>query len=164
MILDDNNKWLIDRIQHLEPKVQDFINKIIYNYAYEYLSIIEDCESPIEQLLVLALLDVADGRGLTHIGFYLEPQREIEILGKKYRVDICIYLGNITDLNSCKKLIIECDGHEFHEKTKEQAARDKQRDRMLMMAGYQIIHFTGSEIWADPYKCAREVIDLLLVH
>ena len=46
-------------------------------------------------------------------------------------------------------IAVECDGHEFHEKTKQQAARDKARDRD---------RFTGSEIWKDPGACADEVL------
>lgn len=52
---------------------------------------------------------------------------------------------------------IECDGHEFHEKTKEQAARDKKRDRDIVCAGYPMLRFTGSEIYRDPVACANQV-------
>lgn len=57
-------------------------------------------------------------------------------------------------------LAIECDGHEFHEKTKEQAARDKKRDRTLTIWGTPVIRFTGSEIWADPYRCVTEALSV----
>jgi very-short-patch-repair endonuclease len=58
-------------------------------------------------------------------------------------------------------LIIECDGHDFHEKTKHQAARDKQRDRLLQSIGYKVFRYTGSEIHRDAISCAEEVIDTL---
>lgn len=54
-------------------------------------------------------------------------------------------------------LAIECDGHEFHERTKEQAARDRARDRALQEAGLTIFRFTGSEIYRDPFGCADQV-------
>lgn len=54
-------------------------------------------------------------------------------------------------------VVVECDGHEFHEKTKRQAQRDKARDRYLQSHGYKVLRFTGSEIWTDPRKCALEV-------
>lgn len=63
--------------------------------------------------------------------------------------------------NVKKNLLIECDGHDFHEKTKEQARKDKQRDRILQSLGYKIFRFTGSEIWSDPIKCAEEVFNEL---
>ena len=52
-------------------------------------------------------------------------------------------------------MAIECDGHDFHEKTKEQAQRDKEKDRILQANGWLIARFTGSEI----YK--KDVYDLL---
>lgn len=55
-------------------------------------------------------------------------------------------------------LVVECDGHEFHERTKEQAAKDRSRDRRLQEAGYTVFRFTGSEIWRDPCKCSDQII------
>lgn len=55
------------------------------------------------------------------------------------------------------KLIVECDGHDFHERTKEQAARDRDRDRQAQLAGIEIFRFTGSELWRDPLGCADQV-------
>jgi hypothetical protein len=56
------------------------------------------------------------------------------------------------------KLIVECDGHDFHERTKQQAARDRARDRVAQLEGLPILRFTGSEIWNDPPGCADEVL------
>lgn len=58
-----------------------------------------------------------------------------------------------------KSLIVECDGHEFHERTKDQAARDRSRDRSTQMAGIPIFRFTGSELFRDAWKCAEQVRD-----
>lgn len=69
----------------------------------------------------------------------------------KYRVDmLVVYEGG--------GIAIECDGHEFHERTKEQATSDKARDRHLQLRGYKVLRFTGSEIWADPFASAMEVL------
>ena len=59
------------------------------------------------------------------------------------------------------RLVVECDGHDFHERTKDQAARDRSRDRMFQGKGYGVFRFTGSEIWRDPIGCARQVIEWL---
>lgn len=56
-----------------------------------------------------------------------------------------------------EKYIIECDGHEFHEKTKEQAKHDKQRDRFLVSKGYKVLRFSGSEIYNDYRKIKEEL-------
>lgn len=58
-----------------------------------------------------------------------------------------------------RRLIVECDGHEFHERTKEQAAKDRSRDRASTLAGMEVFRFTGSELWRDPYGCAGQVIE-----
>jgi len=62
------------------------------------------------------------------------------------------------------RVVIECDGHEFHEKTKVQAARDKARDRKLASQGFRVFRLTGAEIWRHPgrsaYEVARAIYDL----
>lgn len=55
------------------------------------------------------------------------------------------------------RIVVECDGHDFHEKTKEQAARDKERERFLVGMGCHVMRFTGSEIWRMPDECAGSV-------
>lgn len=54
-------------------------------------------------------------------------------------------------------VIVECDGHDFHERTKDQAQRDRARDRAFQECGYLIMRFTGSEIWKDAAKCVKQV-------
>jgi very-short-patch-repair endonuclease len=71
-----------------------------------------------------------------------------------YRVDfLVLHLEGIEGLGG---VVIECDGHDYHERTKEQAARDKARDRDLQEQGYKVFRFTGSEIWRDTIGCADQ--------
>jgi very-short-patch-repair endonuclease len=56
------------------------------------------------------------------------------------------------------------DGHDFHERTKEQAARDRQRERSITKRGYTIIRFTGSEVFYNPRKCVEEVIEIVTIN
>lgn len=58
-------------------------------------------------------------------------------------------------------VIIECDGHDFHERTKGQAQHDRERDRYMQKRGYRVMRFTGSELYRDPMKCAKELDDFL---
>ena len=58
-------------------------------------------------------------------------------------------------------LVIECDGHDFHEKTKAQASKDKERDRILQKCGYPVFRYSGSVIYKDPTRCANECLDYL---
>lgn len=75
-----------------------------------------------------------------------------------YRTDFaCLFYSEVTPF---KKVIVECDGHDFHEKNKEQAAKDKKRDRYFQQNGWQILHFTGSELYHDSKKCVKELHDI----
>jgi very-short-patch-repair endonuclease len=58
-------------------------------------------------------------------------------------------------------VVIECDGHDFHERTKEQAKRDKSRDRYMQSIGFRVLRFTGSEIHADALRCAHEAAEFI---
>lgn len=60
-----------------------------------------------------------------------------------------------------KWIFIECDGHNFHERTKEQAARDRAKDRDIQSAGIPILRFTGSEIHRDLSGCGEQVFSFL---
>jgi very-short-patch-repair endonuclease len=55
------------------------------------------------------------------------------------------------------KLDIECDGHDFHEKTKWQVAHDKKRERDIQEIGWIVIRFSGSEIYANAFKCVDQI-------
>lgn len=85
----------------------------------------------------------------------------------QYRVDFFLYgispriLANGECEWKSSIIVVECDGHEFHERTKKQAQRDKSRDRAITAQGFDVLRFTGSEIWADPYKCAEEALRLM---
>lgn len=71
--------------------------------------------------------------------------------------DFVVTLEDIATETFRKSIAIECDGHDFHEKTKQQASCDKKRDRMLTARGLQVARFTGSEIHDNPLKCAQWV-------
>lgn len=133
-------------------------------------------ESPIERYMLVALRYgsveyVGDTAGVAHPDvfqgfsksgwknhdaskYWIYPQA---VIGK-YRVDFVVaYTPD--EKWPVTLIVVECDGHEFHEKTKEQAARDKARDRYLTTNGYKVLRFTGSEIYHDAKKCAIEVFE-----
>jgi very-short-patch-repair endonuclease len=86
-------------------------------------------------------------------GIYAFSQVEVDI----YRVDFMVALRSL-DLGTAF-YAVELDGHEFHEKTKEQVARDKARDRYLQSRGIAVFRFSGSEIWKDADGCAASFLD-----
>lgn len=55
-------------------------------------------------------------------------------------------------------LIVELDGHDFHEKSREQAEHDKRRDRWFAAKGLRVIRFTGSEVWRNARACIDEAL------
>lgn len=108
----------------------------------------EKAESPIEVLFLLALSAPKVETPL------LVADTQVQV--DRYRVDVAIgeagFLGD--------PLFVELDGHDFHERTKEQAERDRRRDRWFAMEGLRIVRFTGREVWRDPEACADEAVDL----
>lgn len=87
----------------------------------------------------------------------LQIGAQVPLSGRnRYRADYAIV--KIKE-NIIEKLVVECDGHDYHERTKEQAARDRRRDRWCQQNNISVMRFTGSEIWADPTACALEVFN-----
>lgn len=125
--------------------------------------------SPIEQLFVAAIhvmakanfepinpnpSRAADGHQFSSHGIHVEPQFSID----RYRVDFRIErFGNYG--HSTGVVLVELDGHEFHDKDKKQRSYEKARDRYLAKSGFVVLHFTGSDVVADPYKVAHEALD-----
>lgn len=97
---------------------------------------------------------------IRHFGAFQSPKLLIspQAIISEYRVDFLIWIGFGEKICG---VVVECDGHAFHEKTKEQAARDKRRDREILAAGFAVMRFTGSEIFADSHDCAKQVNGVL---
>ncbi|WP_273125783.1 endonuclease domain-containing protein [Bacillus weihaiensis] len=146
--------------EELPERLKKEFSKWAVHNMVELLARTEECDSPIEKLMNM-VLERALEKTIHHLSrtFFVLHQEKIEVNGSKYRVDFCIVVE--TRNGGCKEFVLECDGHEFHEKTKEQAQKDKKRDRDLQGAGYIVMRFTGSEIYKNPYACAREVADII---
>lgn len=167
-----------------ETMIADLIRDRVVDYAEELewriSELSKDCESPIEKLLLAAIVTGAhDGQfapeflgGWRHlgtkqarfVGAYRDDARfdgicllvQAPVLA--YRADFLIdcQFGRLV-----KQFVVECDGHDYHERTKEQAARDRNRDREMTAAGITVIRFTGSEIWKDAASCSYQVFDII---
>lgn len=136
-------------------------------------------DSPIEQLLYGALACEVM-HGMHDYGFLIPIDRgkqlsiedttnylfsgndvfvESQVFLLDWPVDFVIKVRSSFNPNKFTSLVVECDGHDFHERTKQQAARDRSRDRRLQAAGFTVFRFTGSEIWNDPVKVVGQIID-----
>jgi very-short-patch-repair endonuclease len=93
-----------------------------------------------------------------HKGYCLVfPQARI----RQYKIDVALLFGDQDHL-AVTPLAVECDGHEWHERTPQQAAYDRARDRdLLRYARIPTIRFTGSEIVRDANQCAEETIAIV---
>lgn len=79
-----------------------------------------------------------------------EPQKPMGI----YIVDF--YMEDASN----NKFVVEIDGHESH-KTKQQRYEDYVRERWLQKQMITVIRFTGSEIFVDAKKCAKECLEII---
>lgn len=157
-------------------RVDQFIREAVdseaMRYEEELRHAISKCESPIEELLIAALVSASKisemsihfclGQFSSSANFdeaaFFWPQAQIG----RYRVDLAIVDATLPfNHTPPRTMIVECDGHDFHEKTKEQVRRDKQRDRFFQSKGFKVLRYSGSEIWADPEGCADEILEEL---
>lgn len=177
------NEYCKEELPAFESALTLLANQKLYEYALTGHFLLSQCESPIEKQMALALWvcggALTGGNVIIDSTPYtpsipepyklvIKPQTKIG----EYRVDFLLQYRTIIpkienhkitrDFESCKQLVIECDRHEFHEKTKEQAKRDKERDRKMQSFGFLVFRYTGSEIWSDAFKCANESIKAII--
>jgi very-short-patch-repair endonuclease len=130
-------------------------------------------ESPIEAAFGASLLGLMMARGWPCLVADTEDEAvtALEARGTRtaivfqapidrYRADILVLTMSADD--ELNRIIVECDGHDWHERTKEQAARDKARDRFFQAEGYGVFRFTGSEIYGDPVGKADEIYKAII--
>lgn len=150
--------------EYLVSNVSQNLIALISDEAMGLEESLIDCESPIEQMLSMALEELNIKNIYKFNPFIdvveIEKQQVIECGEKSYRVDFLIPVIYKNQENKC--FVIECDGHEFHQKTKEQVERDNTRMRNLQKYGYEVVRFSGTEIWHRPYKCANEILNIIL--
>jgi len=122
------------------------------------------CESQIEQQLLAQLMFTGFGFNVDDVEVwdstmpFPRPENDVVVAPQfevgRYRLDFAIF---VRVHGEELKIAVECDGHEFHSRTKEQAKADRARDRMLHRKGWRVFRFTGSEIWSDVAACCDEI-------
>lgn len=142
------------RVREVESDVLgDYLEDVIEEAKTDYQTMMgvlsNHCESPIEALFLAAFLPYC----LRGDDYEIRPQQKIG----KYRADFVVTF--VPEARYPRSLVVECDGHDFHERTKEQAERDKRRDRAISAAGYPVFRFTGRELHRDARACVEEIID-----
>jgi very-short-patch-repair endonuclease len=135
-------------------------------------------ESPIEHILGLAIFDelknLYDGGQCwfysqsefeggaaaswqsSENAFVVVPQLTIADVG---RVDFAIFVPWLSI--DQPQLIVEGDGHDFHDRTPEQASRDRKRMRALQRLGIPVLPYTGTDIIRNSGEAAWEVAEFV---
>lgn len=80
----------------------------------------------------------------------------IIIDGKSIRPDLYFWLPSEEKI----KVIVECDGFEHHS-NKDSFISDRKRDRVLQSNGFQVLRFSGSEIYNEPAKVTSDLLEYL---
>lgn len=76
-------------------------------------------------------------------------QREVPI--GPFRVDFLV---------PHKKVVVELYGHAYHG-GKEKQTQDAQRERYLQKRGYQVVRFTGQDVYRNVHKCVDDLLAIL---
>lgn len=121
-------------------------------------------ESPLEAGFFIWWHVYTESRGLEDV-LSLQQQSEVRAGNSSYRLDFSVFPMDWPELSELAKkhdvvpfsVGVELDGHEFHERTKEQVARRDKRDRDLLSAGWRVLHYSGSEFVKDPEAVIQEV-------
>lgn len=137
-----------------------FDMSFISNFGLDY----SRCQSPIEIIFNFTFDLVAYAKG--YEGLWLAPQYEVRKESKHYYLDFAFFADSIDGMFNIThpefKLAIECDGHEFHERTKEQVANDNNREYDLKMMGFDVLRFSGSQIYNKPFVCAAKTLKYII--
>lgn len=128
-------------------------------------------QSPIEQMFWVAChaqvianhyevnpdpIDIGPGQWGEGYGVHIQSQARIG----NYRVDFLLTQRGIGP-KGYQPVVVELDGHAFHDKDKRQRSYEKARDRFLVKSGYRVLHFTGSDVVKDPFAVSYEALELL---
>ncbi len=163
-----DNVWaFIDRASDLRGKMaaERFSQDV-------HCECVEKMSSPIEHLFWIAAKLLCEsayvemnpypemgpsGETIYPCGAYLTPQHPVG----PYKVDFLLTQSGIGPDEILTPVVVELDGHDFHDKDKRQRSYEKARDRHLVKAGFRVIHFTGSDVVADPFKVAYEALEMV---
>lgn len=129
----------------------------------------EDMGQLEEDLRTMEVEDSMIARILRHIMLYnmfdlyngfhftLQPKMNIKVKGKKIRPDLYVWMPSMPDF----KLIVECDGFAHHS-GRTAFSNDRVRDRELQRNGYQVLRFSGHEIYHNPVGKGIELFEYLM--
>jgi very-short-patch-repair endonuclease len=87
--------------------------------------------------------------------FVLVPQWSV----KNCLVDLAVF---VLGLDHRRPIVVgECDGHQFHERSREQASKDRRRLRILQRLGIPVLPFTGTDVVRGSEAVAEEIAEFI---
>jgi very-short-patch-repair endonuclease len=122
-------------------------------------------DSPLEAIFYIWWTALVQAGEIHEASVSWQAQAEVEACGHKYRLDFQIlpeyqlHRRAVLYGIPVAKIAVELDGHDYHERTKEQVTYRNQRDRDLAAEGWTVLHFSGSELYRDPARCVTEVFE-----
>ncbi len=84
---------------------------------------------------------------------------DLKIDGIRIRPDMLVWVPG----DKGTRIIVECDGFQYHS-SKSAFIRDRKRDRLLKSEGYEVLHYSGSEIHQDPIGTSNNLFEFLERH
>lgn len=172
----DVDKFLVTCADSVAANKKDYF---VSNVTYDLRD--NGSESPIEKVFYTALNTLLEMNDLSFREFFLSryvrirtgiqclPQYHIG----KFRVDFALWSFGSSQLlierqpfqviseKPEKQLVVELDGHAFHDKDATQRSYEKRRDRFLQKQGYEVFHYTGADVCAAPFRVALECLAYL---
>lgn len=121
--------------------------------------------TPIEQIFYIMGYITAD-EIKTPLFNIFEPQKKITIKDKTYYADFYVDKFDIFTKNGIKTveldrpIVIELDGYDYH-KTKNQLSHDYERENDLKFNGYDVLRFTGTQVYNNARECIRKIYDYI---
>jgi very-short-patch-repair endonuclease len=118
---------------------------------FVHVSEVSLADSPAEDLLALAFRHfLPAATSLDETWLQVVPQAPVGQYLSDFAVKVIAEAEPIV-------VHVEVDGHDFHERTKEQVRHNNRRDRYFAIRGLTVLRFSGSEIWNDAPACVAEV-------
>lgn len=118
-------------------------------------------QSPLERKLFLEL---------KRANIYFQPQYPLNWYGERISIDGKSYHNpknnfkevlTVVDFfieKSGNRLCVYTDGHTYHERTEEQAQRDRNIDRKLQELGFQVLRYTGKDVNDDITRIINDIL------
>jgi very-short-patch-repair endonuclease len=85
--------------------------------------------------------------------FVMQPAfPDFRIDGRSIRADLLVWIPG----NEKVKVIVECDGYEFHS-NRDSFTNDRRCDRLFGLCGYEVLRYSGTEIHRDPVEASIDL-------